>query len=377
MEKGDKLRAYNQLIHLSKKANVHLFCLTDTSYTEADLNAIKKYTTSLHVYTLSKFKIAARLFFVLFNSKPYQVAYFHDRSIARKIQKEIIAIHPDHIYCQLIRTTEYAKKLYSFPKTLDFMDAFSMGMKRRINNEKGIKKVFIKAEANRLTAYENIIFDYFDHHTIISEQDRDLIYHKKRKEIAVIPNGVDENFLNYTKEHEKKYDLLFHGNLNYSPNIDCVTYIVQTILPLLLKKNPTIKLAISGANPAKKVEELCQKFPNNIVLLGFVHDVAATYKSAKIFLAPLQIGTGLQNKILEAMALKVPVVTSELCNNAIKGTQGIHLLTAKQPDSYVEAIARLLNDQELSNSLQQNAHEFVKSSFSWEKSTNDLLALMQ
>jgi polysaccharide biosynthesis protein PslH len=213
--------------------------------------------------------------------------------------------------------------------------------------------------------------------TIISEQDRDCIYHKNRKAIEIITNGIDQILLTDQKIIEKKYDLLFHGNLSYSPNINCVKYIIEEILPLLLKQNPNIQIAISGSDPTKKVKELCDKFPKNVILLGFVNDIISTYKSTHVFFAPLQIGTGLQNKLLEAMALKIPCITSELCNNALKAQPGKDILTGKNSQDYIEQINLLLHNQSLKEQLSENGHLFVKNNFSWEESTRKLLQIMK
>ena len=372
LEKGDKLRAYHQLIELSKSNEIHLICLNDSENNEESVKHLKSFCTSVTVYKLPKIKIYWRLLMAVFSRKPYQVHYFYDRSVASKITKQINSLEPNHIFCQLIRTSEYVKNLHQYKKTLDYMDAFSKGMKRRAENEVFFKKPFVKVEANRLTTYENLIFDYFDHKIIISEQDRDLIYHKDRKNIHVVPNGVNEELLNDNSSVEKKYDVLFHGNLSYTPNVDCVKYIINEVMPLLVKFRPTIKVAVSGATPSNKVKELCQKYPQNLVLLGYVDNIITTYKSARIFFAPLQIGTGLQNKILEAMALKIPCVTSELCNNALKATNEIHIITGKKPISYVNAIVKLLDDVTFAQSIASEGYKFIGNNFSWQKSTAQL-----
>lgn len=375
LEKGDKLRAYHQLKELSKQFEIHLICLNDGIKKESDIKHLESFCKTVAVYKLNKFKIYFRLLLAAFSRKPYQVHYFFDSVISKKIHDQITRIQPDHIFCQLIRTSEYVKNLHQYPKTLDYMDAFSKGMKRRAETEKFIVKQFVKAEANRLTTYENLIFDYFDNKTIISEQDRDLIYHKNRKEIVIIPNGVNEELLNDESKVEVRFDILFHGNLSYTPNVDCVKYIVTEVMPLLIQFRPGIKLAISGATPSNKVIELCKQYPQNITLLGFVENIITTYKSSRLFFAPLQIGTGLQNKILEAMALKIPCITSELCNNALKAQNGKQIITGKKPVNYVNSIVQLLDDPAMAKTIANAGYSFVKENYAWAKSTNQLVEL--
>ena len=372
LEKGDKLRTFYQLKELSKFFNVHLICLNDNEFEAKSKNELTQYCTSITIYELKKYKIYFRLLIALFRSKPYQIYYFHDISIHKKINQQIKLLNPFHIYCQLIRTSEYVKANFICKKTIDYMDAFSQGMFRRSEKENFILKFFTASEAKRLQKYESLIFDYFDNHTIISEQDRNYILHPKRNEIKIVKNGVSiEPSGNLMPD--KKYDILFHGNLGYSPNIDCVKYIVDEILPLLTIKKPTIKVAISGANSSQKIKTYCDKFPNNIIQLGFVEDIYYTYKSAKLFFAPMQIGSGLQNKILEAMACEIAVITSRLCNNAIGATHKKDIYSCKNVEEYISSIIELLENEALRNSIASNGKTFVEQNYSWNKCTLPLV----
>ncbi len=187
LEKGDKLRAFHQLKELKRNHEITLCCLTDTAIepgTEAALNEI---CHSHHIFPLNRLKIYLNLFLCLFSRKPFQVMYFYQKSIHNSIKKIIDQTAPDHIFCQLIRTTEYAKNEHNYPKTLDYQDAFSKGMERRKEKSRWPLKEIFAAEHRRLIGYENIIFEYFEGKTIISEEDRRYIYHPERKDIAIVP----------------------------------------------------------------------------------------------------------------------------------------------------------------------------------------------
>jgi sugar transferase (PEP-CTERM/EpsH1 system associated) len=373
LEKGDKLRAYYQLVELAKNHEITLCCLTDKKVSEPHKAKIKAIVNDLHIYQLNKFSILFNLLRKSFSNKPFQTGYFYQSWIRRKIHKVIVKTQPDHLYCQLIRTTEYVKSFHQIPKTLDYMDALGKGMQRRAAIAKGIKKWIFAQESNRLTAYENRIFDYFNHHTIISAQDRAYINHPQNKSISIIENGVAENFANYETTTKKKYDLVFTGNMNYPPNVACAVYIVENILPQMTALNRPVSLLLSGANPNHQVKQL-GNLPN-VHVTGWVDDIRESYAQGKIFIAPLFIGTGLQNKLLEAMLMGLPSITTELANNALKAEENTSVLIAATPKEFAQHILDLLENEEKFNQLASNGKAWVAKTYSWENSVKKLAQL--
>ena len=368
LDKGDKLRVYHQLKELTKRHEVHLCCLDDNNTEEIYINHLKEICSTVSVFKLTKLKIYWNLFRSLFSKKPYQVNYFYQYAIHRKIKVLIEELKPDRIYCQLIRTTEYVKHEHHIRKTLDYMDAFSKGIDRRIPFA-GILKPIFKDEAKRLLKYEHLIFDYFDEHSIISEEERLLIYHQKRAEITVVTNGIDTSFFS-AQEHNKVYDLIFVGNMSYAPNVAAVTFLVEEIMPLI----PTVNLLIAGASPSKEVQKLAGK---NVIITGWIEDIRTAYSNAKLFVAPLFIGTGLQNKLLEAMAMELPCITTELVNNSLKAKEGVEIELANSAAEFAEKITTLLKNEKQQKTLGKNAREFVQREFSWEESTRRLEEIIE
>jgi glycosyltransferase involved in cell wall biosynthesis len=302
----------------------------------------------------------------VFSDKPFQIGYFFQASIQRKIKARLAELNVDHIYCQLIRTAEYVKNIHDIPKTIDYMDALSKGMFRRSEINTGLKKRLFRNEGKRLSEYENRIFDYFNHHTIISEQDQDLINHPSKGSIEIIENGISQDFFEFKTSKKKEYELLFTGNMNYPPNIECSEFIATEIAPLL----PNSSIKISGASPHHRILGL-KKNPQ-IEVTGWVDDIRDSYASAKIFVAPLFIGTGLQNKLLEAMAMGLPVITTPLANNALNAEPNKQILIAENAEQFKQQINRLLEDAELYASISNAGMEYVRSKFSWEKSVAKL-----
>lgn len=373
LEKGDKLRAYHQVKELSRRHEICLCCLSDEAPHPDAIAKLTEITSELHIIPLNRLLIYANLFGAWFGNKPFQVAYFYQRGAHRKIRQILHRFNPDHIYCQLVRTTEYVKNEHSIPKTLDYQDAFSKGMARRSKKEKSfLKRKFFRAESRRLLVYEHLIFDFFEHKCIISEQDKQLIFHERQKEIEVIKNGVDIEFF-HPINSPKEYDLCFVGNMSYAPNIDSVLYLAKKILPLILDKKPDVKLLISGATPADAVLNLQSE---SISVVGWVDDIRDSYAKSRLFIAAMQMGTGLQNKLLEAMAMKIPCITSSLANNALGATHEREIMVAKTPSEYADSVLDLLENPTKAAYIAENGHQFVADRFSWDQTTRQLEVLM-
>ncbi|OQX72163.1 MAG: hypothetical protein B6D61_14915, partial [Bacteroidetes bacterium 4484_249] len=305
LEKGDKLRAYNQIKFLSENHEIHLCALNDTKLNDKSISALEPFCKSITVINLSKFAILLNIIKAFFKGKPLQVGYFYNAAAQKKINRLIETITPDHIYCQLIRVTEYVKNT-QIKKTLDFQDVFSKGVERRSLTSPLYLKPILKSEYKRLLKYENLIFDYFDNKTIISKPDRELIPHPEKDKIEIVINGVDTGFFKPMKI-KKEYEVVFIGNMGYPPNVNAAEYLAKEILPLVHKQKPETKLVLAGASPHANVMALKN---NKVEVTGWMEDIRECYAKSKIFIAPMQIGTGLQNKLLEAMAMKIPCITS-------------------------------------------------------------------
>jgi len=371
LDKGDKLRAFYQLKELSKTYKVTLIALTDKPVSDEHMKQVSKFCSSIHVFNLPWHLRVIGMLRCLTNNRPYQTGYFYNYKAHQRIKGLIKRHQFAHIYCQLIRTTEYVKNVHSIPKTLDYMDALSAGIQRRIDKQPWYKKWIFKSESKRLIKYEQYIFDYFENKVIISSQDRQLIHHPEHDTIHCIPNGINGSFFDEIT-CEKDHTFVFVGNMSYPPNIDAVHYIAEKILPSF----PEANLLISGASPSASLQQLAET-NKQITLTGWVDDIRTSYARGKIFLAPMTIGTGMQNKLLEAMAMKIPCVTTPLANNAIQATHNQEVMVGATPEELIKCIEQLLQDPAKCNSLAESASKYVQNSYSWSKSAEQLVDLFR
>jgi len=320
---------------------------------------------AISIVKFSKFTVFFNLLRAFFNGKPLQVGYFYFDKAQKKIDELIAKQKPDHIYCQLIRTTEYIKKYPHIPKTLDYMDVFSKGMERRKSTEPFYMKPFLAMEYRRLLRYERNVFAYFNNKTIISEQDKNFISHPQKQTIVVVPNGVDTSYFKPIV-HKKEFELLFNGNMNYPPNIESVEYLVEKVMPYVWHKLPNTRLLISGASPHATVLDLAS---DKVIVSGWVDDIRMNFAKSKILVAPMQISIGLQNKLLEAMAMQLPCITSSLANNALGAKPNEQILVADTPEQYARHIIDLLQNEAKAKQIAMNGYQFVVGGFNWQSTT--------
>lgn len=155
--------------------------------------------------------------------------------------------------------------------------------------------------------------------------------------------------------------------MNYPPNIESVVYLVEKVLPVIWKKKPSVRLLISGASPSNEVLALQSEKVN---VTGWVDDIRLSFARSKILVAPMQSSIGLQNKLLEAMAMKLPCITTSLSNNALKAIPDSQILVADSPEQFAIQIQLLLDRPEKAAQLAENGYQMVLDRFNWEQCCN-------
>ncbi|HZK07534.1 MAG TPA: glycosyltransferase [Bacteroidales bacterium] len=372
LEKGDKLRAYHHLKHLSAHFEIVLCALADEDVHPDAIAKLEPFCKRIHIFRLTKPVIFLNLIKAIFSGIPFQAGYFYSRRIHRQIDEVIHQEKPDHVFCQLLRVAAYISH-QPIPKTLDYQDVFSMGIKRRIPRVSWYLRPVFSLEYQRLKRYEHELFDLFDNKVIISAPDRELIPHPRHSEIHVIPNGVDHDFF-HPIDKPKTYDLVFIGNMGYPPNVNAAEYLAYEILPLVQQEMPSARLLLAGATPDKRVQDLAGE---QVTVTGWVDDIRDCYAQARIFVAPMQIGTGLQNKLLEAMSMRLPCITSPLANSALCAEDGNEILVAEKPAEYAKHILNLLKDRDYAGKIAAAGYDFVIKNYNWKNATDEMAKVMK
>ncbi|WP_151088130.1 glycosyltransferase [Hymenobacter baengnokdamensis] len=374
LDKGDKLRAFHQLRYLAAQGHtICLLALSDEVVPAAALAAVRPLCRGgLQVHRLGRLARGQGLAQALATAgRPLQVGYFYEAGAQRLVDKLLADFRPDHVYCQLIRMAEYLRPHAGrVAMTLDYMDVFSAGVARRLATAPAWQRPTLALEARRLAAYEAEAFGWFRHHTIISDQDRQLIRHPQHQQITVVPNGIALDYFQPRPPAAKTHDLLFCGNMGYYPNVDAACFLADDILPLVQQRHPGARLLVAGTTPAPRVQALARR--PGVEVSGWLPDIRTAYAQARVFVAPMRVGTGLQNKLLEAMAMQLPCVTTPLANNALRGEPGRQLLVAEGAPALADALSSLLADEPAAARLAAAGRTFVAETYDWAAATRQL-----
>ena len=374
LDKGDKLRAYHQIRFLSKKFDVVLVATDQKKINPQQIQELKKFCKEIYAFKVTKLEMAWNILKSLFVGIPLQVGYFYSYKAHKKINDLLGDADIKFSVFQLLRTAIYQdKKENKSIAALDYMDALSVGMERRFLKERNWwLQPIIYLEAKLLKNYERKVYEKFDKHFIISEEDKNLLTNLKDKKLYVNSNGIDTDYFQQNADYSKKqYDIVFVGNMSYAPNIVAVNYMAEKIIPELPEN---IRFLIAGASPTSKVKKLANK---NITVSGWIDDIREAYSKANIFVAPMKTGTGLQNKLLEAMAMGVPCITTKLCNKALKATEGQEILLADNDDELARKIMLMMLNEVSRKEIGSAGRRFVIKNYSWENNVNEMIEVLK
>ena len=362
VERGDKLRVYHQIRHLSEENEIYLFCVCEAVPSESAMAEMYRYCKRIEYLHIDGPSLIINLLKNYQKETPLQCLALYDAKFHDRIRAQVINLKIDIVFCQLYRMALYCNQL-SAPVVFDYMDAFGVGLERRSHLSPWYTRWLYQLESKRIKDFEFQISDRFSAYTIISEQDKALVLQKNKKKIQLLPNGIDTEYFKSQGEIPY-YDVVFVGNLGYLPNIEAVEILVNKVIKAYQNKyKKKITCLIAGARPSLR---LLKVQSDEVRLSGWREDIRTAYSEGKVLCAPLFSGTGQQNKILEAMAMERPCITTSFVNNAIGAEHGNDILIADTIDDMVSALYLLLHDQEIYQRLQSGGRKFVTNNYNWK-----------
>lgn len=363
LEKGDKLRLYHQIKYLSRQHDIILVSLTEKPFDQTLVKSMQKYCREIYVVPHDRRGNMLNALGGLWYGLPVNVGYFYNRSTHRKIDGIIEKTRPDLIYVQLLRMAPYVRDIRSIDMAIDYMDAFSLRVLRRARQSSWITGLLWRLEARLLERQERKAAHRFKQRFIIADTDRIFLRDSGIKEpFSVIKNGVDTDFYRPDVTATREFDIVFVGNMSYHPNILAAEYLVQVIGEHLRNLRPDLRILIAGADPVPAVRNLAG---NHVVVSGFMPDIRKAYASGKVFVAPIFAGSGMQNKILEAMAMELPCVTTPQVIDAIGGVADL-IYAAGDKEDFVRHLVRLLDDTGEREETGRRSREHIIKYLSWE-----------
>jgi len=366
--RGDKLKIFNLAKRLSRNHNLFLLTFIEEKPELKYIDELKKYFTQIKTIYLPKYKSYMNCALGLFSENPLQINYFYSSLFRKELNDILNKRSIDIIHTQHLRMSQYSSELSGIKKILDLPDAYSLYWKRRsVLNGSFLCRKFSRLEYERVKKYESIL-EKFNLNLVCSDEDK--IYLRENlniDNIEILPNGIDlETFCSDFHDYDIESKIIFTGNMSYYPNVDAAVYFVKEILPVVLKKYPHVKFYISGQNPSPQIKKLQSE---NVIVTGYVESLSSQYNDSTIAVSPVRIGAGTLNKVLEPMAMGLPVVSTSIGFKGLGAEDGKEILHSDSPMEFAEYILLLLSDKNLRTSIGEAGKKHVTEKFSWDKVT--------
>ena len=365
--KGDKVRSYHLLKHLAARHEVHLGSFIDDPEDEQHVPRVRELCADLHVARLSPRRAKLWSLRGLLTGEALSLPYYRDAGLQAWVNAALAREYFDAV---VVFSGVMAQYVRGQPMWVDFVDVDSAKWRDYAPDHVWPLSWLYRREFTRLLAYEQAVASEARCSFFVTEHEVALFRqlspaHALR--LAALGNGVDADFFapdpqRPTPFRADEIPLVFTGAMDYWPNVDAVSWFVSEMLPALRQRFPALRFHIVGRSPTPAVLALASEA---VHVTGTVPDVRPYLQHAAAVVAPLRLARGLQNKVLEAMAMARPVVAAPACVQAITPTPQAGLQPADVVRDYVARLTNLLAAPQSADLAGQAAREFVQREFSW------------
>lgn len=373
--RGGKIRPFNIIRHLSTRGEVTVASLVRSAEERRAGEGLAQYCRQIIVRQIGPLAAGWRMVIRLPTATPSSFGYFWSSLLAADIRRELNRRRYDLIFVHCSSVARYVEDAKAALKILDFGDMDSEKWAMYSGQRRFPLSVGFWLEAIKLRREERRLAAVFDLCTCTTPAEfESLRALGSARQTGWFPNGVDTD---YFRPADRPYDpdlVCFSGRMDYFPNQQAVQRFCAQILPKIRRQRPETKFLIIGAEPPAAIRRLARQ--PGVTVTGTVPDVRPYVQSAAISVAPLLVARGTQNKILESMAMGVPVVCSPLAARGVDAVPGEHVLTAQNDDEFVETVLELLRDPARRAALAVRARQRILSHHRWEYSMARLDALI-
>ncbi|MEJ0038454.1 MAG: TIGR03087 family PEP-CTERM/XrtA system glycosyltransferase [Gammaproteobacteria bacterium] len=384
--KGDKIRSFNLLKHLAGKHEVHVASLVDDARDLQYVGEMDRLAKSFLYADISGRSRVGSTLRALASGAAVSVVHFHSAELQQRIDALLDSMPFDAVLCFSSPTAEYVfrsrhaeGRLRNMRRAMDFIDVDSFKWAQYADQSRVPMSWIYRYESRQLARYEERIAREFHRLFLVTEQEKRLLpAGVPREQVSALGNGVDLEYfapLTATRDSGRKPTLVFTGAMDYWPNIDGVQWFVEDIYPRIQRVVPDVAFKIVGSRPAPQVLKLAAT--PGVTVTGFVPDIRQCIAEADVCVVPLRIARGIQNKVLEAMAMGRPVVSTGQAFEGIRAREGEDVVVATGADEFAAAVIALLNEPARAEAIGRRARVCVENEYSWSSSLRDLDVLIQ
>ncbi|WP_284155294.1 TIGR03087 family PEP-CTERM/XrtA system glycosyltransferase [Sulfuricystis multivorans] len=369
--KGDKVRSFHLMKHLARSHRLYLGTFIDDPADAAYLDEVRGYCAEMHVARLDPRRAKLRSLRGLLDGEALSLPYYRDASLRTWVERTCAAADIDAAVVFSSVMADYLPDMASLPTLVDFVDMDSAKWRQYATTHRWPLSWLYRREGECLFAFERAVAHKAAHAFFVTPAECELFLAAAPEcagRIDAMGNGVDAEFFSPDQDFASPYrseeiPLVFTGAMDYWPNIDAAVWFANEVLPELRRRHPALRFFIVGRSPDPAVQALSGE---GIVVTGTVPDVRPYLAHATVVVAPLRIARGIQNKVLEAMAMARPVVASATCAQPIAAVPDRELLVAESAADYLARIEALLAAPAHADNIGRAARRRVLASYGWD-----------
>jgi sugar transferase (PEP-CTERM/EpsH1 system associated) len=367
--KGDKVRSYHLLKHLTQRHKVFVGTFIDDPDDAPHIDALRGLCAGLHVAPLHPLRARVASLAGLLHGEALTLRYYRNAALRQWVEQTVRHESIDAVVVFSSSMAQYAEGL-RLPMLVDFVDVDSAKWTQYADNHRWPMSWLYRREGGALLAYERAIASRSARSFFVTEKETELfrsLAPECTQQVEAVSNGVDADYFAPDRGRPSPFEagelpVVFTGAMDYWPNIDAVTWFAQDMLPRLRERWPALRFHIVGRSPPAALRALAS---DAVSVTGTVPDVRPYLQHAAVVVAPLRLARGIQNKILEAMAMGRPVVATRDCAEAVGAAAGGELLWAGDADAFVREVDALLGNAARAAAIGHAGRQRVLRDYSW------------
>jgi polysaccharide biosynthesis protein PslH len=380
-DRGDKIRSHHILNKLKTLAPVHVGAFADDERDMGFAQSERAGLASMHVEIRDKPQWFAGVE-ALAKGAPVSLTSFGSRKMQDYVDAQLATGKISHIFVFSGQMAQYVPVDFTGTLVMDFVDVDSAKFESYADEGSGFMRWINAREGVKLSAFEAEVAKRADASLFVSKAEADLFRVRSGADnVAALGNGIDTVFYDPAAKIKKLHPIfadpliVFTGQMDYRPNIEAVADFAHNAFPAIRAAHPETSFAIVGRNPTQAVVDLSM-LPG-VMVTGAVDDVRTWLNGADVVVAPLRIARGIQNKVLEAMAMAKPVVASTTAAEGIDAIDGQHFMVAKDAADEARIVIDLLGDTKRRLTLGKAAREHVIAHYGWDGQLASLDRIMK
>ena len=384
VDKGGKIRSYNMLKSLKRDNHITYLTLDDGTAAANALELANEYCDELvYIPRRQREKFTTRFYVDLMinvaSGLPYAIKKYESDAMRIEVAKRIADGGFEVLVCDFLAPAVNMPPSLNCALVLFQHNVEAMIWKRHYEVQtNSAKKAYLFRQWQKMRAFEAKACAMFDCVAAVSREDRDMM----RREYAIenvydIPTGVDTSFFQPSRRVEYlPHRLVFTGSMDWLPNEDAIRYFTEQIMPRIKKEVPGVTLTVVGRNPYPSLVELSKR-DASVTVTGRVDDVRPFIEESAVYIVPLRIGGGTRLKIYEAMAMEKAIVSTSIGAEGLPVVDGQEIVLADTPESFAEAVVRLLHRHDLATEIGKRAAARVRAEFGWDAVAESFAAICE